>query len=248
MKKILISILILISFLSYSEVREIAPLGVNNEQSSTAITEAAENTDSQVAENVTKIYEYRPEILREIDRQIAIPANRGILKSLYAQYNNELNAYLESVSYNSDVIFFLANQYMMMNDYARANKIFSMDNRDLKNVFGAATTYRFMGKNEEAVQKYNEAISMNSSFSESYLGRALANRNMDNYDSAINDLNKYISMTSSLEGYAALGDIYFKLGRNKEAYNIVAAGLGKYPNSELLKTLMRGISKSGERN
>ena len=239
MKKMMFSLLFFLSVLSYSEIREIKPLEAETEKP----TEISEKT-----ETITRIYEYRPETLRAIDAQIATPGNRGSLKALYAQYDAELAKYLESVSYDSDIIFFLANQYVLMNNYERANKIFSMDNRDLKNVFGAATTYRFMGKNEEAVQKYNEAISLNSSFPENYLGRALANRNMDNYDSAINDLKKYISMTSSVEGYAALGDIYFKLNRGKEAYEIVAVGLGKYPNSELLKTLMRGISKSGERN
>lgn len=240
MKKILFSLFLALGILSYSEIKEIPPLESSQENK--------QEEKIEKREVVTQIYEYRPDVLRTIDAQIAIPGNRGNLKSLYAQYDNELNKYLESVGYNSDTIFFLANQYMLMNNYERANKIFSLDNRDLKNIFGAATTYRFMGKNEEAVQKYNEAISINSSFPESYLGRALANRNMDNYDSAINDLKNYISMTSAVEGYAALGDIYFKLGRGKEAYEIVAIGLRKYPNSELLKTLMRGISKSGERN
>lgn len=237
MKKVIFSLLLSLGILSYAEVREIPSLLGNSQE---------EKIEKK--ETISQIYEYRPDILRVIDAQIATPGNRGNLKALYAQYDTELNKYLESVGYNSDTIFFLGNQYMLMNNYERANRIFSLDNRDLKNVFGAATTYRFMGKNEEAVQKYNEAIAINSTFPESYLGRALANRNMDNYDSAINDLKKYISMTSSVEGYAALGDIYFKLGRGKEAYEIVAAGLGKYPDSELLKTLMRGISKSGERN
>lgn len=237
MKKVIFSLLLSLGILSYAEVREIPSLLGNSQE---------EKIEKK--ETISQIYEYRPDILRVIDTQIATPGNRGNLKALYAQYDTELNKYLESVGYNSDTIFFLGNQYMLMNNYERANRIFSLDNRDLKNVFGAATTYRFMGKNEEAVQKYNEAIAINSTFPESYLGRALANRNMDNYDSAINDLKKYISMTSSVEGYAALGDIYFKLGRGKEAYEIVAAGLGKYPDSELLKTLMRGISKSGERN
>lgn len=238
MKKIIFSLILSLGIFSYAEVREIPSLLENSQ----------EEKKIEKKETLTQIYEYRPDILRVIDAQIAIPGNRGNLKALYAQYDSELNKYLESVGYNSDTIFFLANQYMLMNNYERANKIFSLDNRDLKNVFGAATTYRFIGRNEEAVQKYNEAISINSSFAENYLGRALANRNMDNYDSAINDLKKYISMTSSVEGYAALGDIYFKLGRGKEAYEIVAIGLSKYHNSELLKTLMRGISKSGERN
>lgn len=45
---------------------------------------------------------------------------------------------------------------MLLNDYERANRIFLQDNRDLKNVFGAATTYRFMAKNDEAIKIFRE--------------------------------------------------------------------------------------------
>lgn len=259
MKRKIVSILLMLSLVSYvnanNSIREIEPLfeadknSVSQEISNSFQTSSSTEIQNKIQQpEVNQIYEYRPETLREIDKKIAVPANRGILKSLNAEYDKELLNYLESINYDSERIFFMANQYMMMNNYSKANKIFILDSRDLKNVFGAATTYRFMGKNMEAIQKYNEAISINSSFSESYLGRALANRNLDNYESAINDLKKYISMTSSMEGYAALGDIYFKLGRKKDAYDIVASGLNRYPDSELLKKLINGISKSGEEN
>lgn len=268
MRKIVISSLLIVSVLIYAneDIKEVESIFkadsiITSEQvenTGTAETiHKVETQENQISENseaetmnaeVKAVYEYRPASLRQLDAQMAIPANRGALKSLNAQYDAELMSYLESINFDSDRIFFMANQYMMMNNYAKANKIFLMDNKDLKNIFGAATIFRFMGKNSEAVHKYNEAISMDSSFAENYLGRALANRNLDNYDSAINDLKKYLSMTSSIEGYAALGDIYFKLNKGKEAYDIVAAGLSKYPDSILLKTLMNGISKSGERN
>lgn len=219
---------------SYSESIE-----ENNEN-----REIISTTSYIVTQSGKTIQEFRPHNLIEIDNQILNPANRGNLAALYAQYYDALRAYLESVSYDSNIVFFLANEYMLLNDYERANRIFLQDNRDLKNVFGAATTYRFMAKNDEAIQKYSEAISLNSNFAESYLGRALANRNMDNYDSAINDLTTYINMSGREEGYTALGDIYFKLGRKKEALNIVSSGLSKYPNSQLLNKLYNNISKN----
>lgn len=202
--------------------------------------------EEDITSNSKKIYEFRPEILIKLDKEIANPLNRGNLKNLFAEYDMELKNYLESVNYDSDTIFFLGNEYILLNNYERANKIFILDNKDFKNIFAAATTYRFMGKNEEAIQKYNEAISLNSAFAESYLGRALTNRNLDNYDSAINDLRTYISMTSSVEGYIALGDIYFQLGRNNDAMNIVSEGLAKYPNSNLLRLLAFNISQNGK--
>lgn len=256
MKKIIISCFFALSILSFSEqsgIREImGTFGNTNTTNTINTTSDSENLIEGVSEAsstetvVSRVYEHRPAILAQLDAQMAIPANRGNLGNLTAQYNKELMNYLEQINYDSDSIFFLANQYMMMHNYSRANKIFLMDNRDLKNVFGAATTYRFMGKNDEAVQKYNEAISIDSSFAENYLGRALANRNLDNYDSAINDLNRYISMTSAAEGYAALGDIYFKLGRRTEAYSVISTGINRNPNSETLKTLMRNITKNRE--
>ena len=118
------------------------------------------------------------------------------------------------------------------------------DNKDIKNVFGAATTYRFMGQNENAIQKYTEAISMNSNFAESYLGRGLANRNLDNYDSAVNDLQTYIAKTGAHDGYVALADVYFKMGKNKEAYNIASQGLVKYRDSRILRILANNILKN----
>ena len=171
-------------------------------------------------------------------------AGHSSVGQLNARYEQELNAYLEMYSYDSDRIFYLANEYMLLNNYHRANKIFLKDNKDIKNVFGAATTYRFMGQNENAIQKYTEAISMNPNFAESYLGRGLANRNLDNYDSAVNDLQTYISKTGAHDGYVALADVYFKMGKNKEAYNIASQGLAKYGDSRILRTLANNILKN----
>lgn len=261
MKKVLISLFVLLSAITFSEVKEIQMIGLSN----SILTEATKNDRlkkingnktsilkyeeaafqaGNTKEYVLGMREYRPQVLKNIDEKIAVPQNRGILKSLNREYDRELKNYLEMIAYNSEQIFFLANQYVMMNDYEKANMIFLMDSKDFKNIFGAATTYRFLGKNEEAVQKYSEAISRDGSFAESYLGRALANRNLDNYDSAIDDLKTYISMSGSLEGYLALGDIYFKLNKKNEAYNIVNKGLGKYPSSKLLRTLGSNIYKN----
>ena len=169
---------------------------------------------------------------------------RSSIIQLNARYEQELNAYLQSVSYNSDVIFYLANEYMMLNNYSRANKIFLKDNKDFKNVFGAATTYRFMGQHRNAIDKYNQAISMNSGFAESYLGRGLSYRNLNEYDNAVSDLKTYISKTGAHDGYVALADVYFKMGKNKEAYAIASQGIAKYGNSGILKVLANNILKN----
>ena len=253
MKKILISLFLIISVIGFSESdREI---GITAERNETTTTQTETSTESgtddggETVENPEQpkttagFYEYRPEILIQLDEQMK-NASRGSVGQLNAKYEQELNAYLEMYSYDSDRIFYLANEYMLLNNYHRANKIFLKDNKDIKNVFGAATTYRFMGQNENAIQKYTQAISMNPNFAESYLGRGLANRNLDNYDSAVNDLQIYISKTGAHDGYVALADVYFKMGKNKEAYGIASQGLAKYRDSKILRTLANNIYKN----
>ena len=253
MKKILISLFLIISVIGLSESdRE---TGITAERTEATATQTETSTESgtddggETVENPEQqkttagFYEYRPQILIQLDEQMK-GAGRGSIGQLNAKYEQELNAYLEMYSYDSDRIFYLANEYMLLNNYNRANKIFLKDNKDIKNVFGAATTYRFMGQNENAIQKYTEAISMNPNFAESYLGRGLANRNLDNYDSAVNDLQIYISKTGAHDGYVALADVYFKMGKNKEAYGIASQGLAKYRDSKILRTLANNIYKN----
>ena len=253
MKKILISLFLIISVIGLSESeRETGITAERKEASSTQTetsTESGTDDGGETVENPEKpkttagFYEYRPQILIQLDEQMK-GAGRGSVGQLNAKYEQELNAYLEMYSYDSDRIFYLANEYMLLNNYSRANKIFLKDNKDIKNVFGAATTYRFMGQNENAIQKYTQAISMNPGFAESYLGRGLANRNLDNYDSAVNDLQTYISRTGAHDGYVALADVYFKMGKNKEAYGVASQGLAKYKDSKILRTLANNIYKN----
>ena len=255
MKKIVISLFLIISVIGLSESdRETGITAERNETATTQI-EATNSSGSPIDDGGETVenpeqpkttagfYEYRPQILIQLDEQMK-SAGRGSVAQLNAKYEQELNAYLAMYSYDSDRIFYLANEYMLLNNYNRANKIFLKDNKDIKNVFGAATTYRFMGQNENAVQKYTQAISMNPGFAESYLGRGLANRNLDNYDSAVNDLQTYVSRTGAHDGYVALADVYFKMGKNKEAYSIASQGLAKYKDSRILRTLANNIYKN----
>ena len=259
MKKIMISLFILVSMLGFAErenegsaIREVPALG--NQGAAVENTGAVSGRgESQIPddggetvenpETPNEVSGVRPQSLIQLDEQMKKGTRSSIIQ-LNARYEQELNAYLESVSYNSDVIFYLANEYMMLNNYSRANKIFLKDNRDLKNVFGAATTYRFMGQHQNAIEKYNQAISINSGFAESYLGRGLSYRNLDEYDNAVSDLKTYISKTGAHDGYVALADVYFKMGKNKEAYAIASQGIAKYGNSGILRVLANNILKN----
>ena len=191
------------------------------------------------------IYEYRPVSLKTLDDKMDRERDRQRLKKLNAEYNDELVRYIESVGYNSNVVFQLGDQYFRMNYYDRANQIFSMDKSDIRNLFGAATTARFLGRNEEAISAYNEALEMNPAFYEAYLGRGIANRNLKNYDSALSDFGQYLGYQQDEYVYAGMGDIYMAQERYQEAKNILEKGRGFFPGSQVIRDLLIKVYAKG---
>lgn len=189
----------------------------------------------------TPIYEYRNDALKKIDDQMTKERDRQRLKKLNIQFEEALNEYIESTNRNSNVIFQLGDQYFRMNQLERAEKIFAIDKSDIRNVFGAATTARFLGKNQEAISRYNEVLNMNPSFYEAYLGRGIANRNLKNYDSAISDFREYLEYKQDEYVYAGIGDIYMATDRYAEAKNILEQGRGLFPNSKILRELLSKV-------
>ena len=187
------------------------------------------------------IYEYRNDALKKIDDQITKERDRQRLKKLNIQFEEALNEYIESTNRNSNVIFQLGDQYFRMNQLERAEKIFAIDKSDIRNVFGAATTARFLGKNQEAISRYDEVLNMNPSFYEAYLGRGIANRNLKNYDSAISDFREYLEYKQDEYVYAGIGDIYMATDRYAEAKNILEQGRGLFPNSKILRELLSKV-------
>lgn len=187
------------------------------------------------------IYEYRSETLKRLDEQMNNERDRNRLKKLNTQYEIALNEYIESTNRNSNVIFQLGDQYFRMNQLERAEKIFSMDNKDIRNLFGSATSLRFLGKNQEAISKYNEVLDINPSFYEAYLGRGIANRNLKNYDSAISDFREYLEYKKDEYVYAGIGDIYMATDRYVEAKTILEQGRATFPNSKVLRELLSKV-------
>ena len=187
------------------------------------------------------IYEYRNDTLKKIDDQMTKERDRQRLKKLNIQFEEALNEYIESTNRNSNVIFQLGDQYFRMNQLERAEKIFAIDKSDIRNLFGAATTARFLGKNQEAISRYNEVLNMNPSFYEAYLGRGIANRNLKNYDSAISDFREYLEYKQDEYVYAGIGDIYMATDRYAEAKNILEQGRGLFPNSKILRELLSKV-------
>ena len=186
----------------------------------------------------TPIYEYRNTALKSIDAKMDAEKDREKLKRLDIEFETELKNYIDSVNENPEVIFQLGNQYFRMNQYDRARKIFSMDKSDIKNIFGAATTARFLEKYEEAISLYNDVLNMNPSFYDAYLGRGIAYRNLGNYDSALSDFNQYLSYKQDEYVYAGMGDIYMATEKYTEARNILEKGRSLYPGSKIIRELL----------
>lgn len=191
-----------------------------------------------IGTEITPIYEYRPDVLKTIEEKMDRERDREKLKKLNSEYETELVNYIESTGRDSNVIFHLGDQYFRMNYYERARQIFSMDKNDIRNLFGAATTARFLGKNEEAISAYNEILSMNPNFYEAYLGRGMANRNLKNYDIALSDFGQYLTYNQDEYVYAGMGDIYMVQGRYQDARNILERGRNIYPNSKVIRELL----------
>lgn len=130
------------------------------------------------------------------------------------------------------------NQLFLAKKYEQANRVFKTDLGNIKSLFGAATTARFLGRYPEAIQSYTQVLSMSAGMAEAYLGRAISYRNSFQYEQAIADFKQYLSLTQAEAGYIGLGDSYMAMKRYPEAQAILSQGSAKYPSSSLLKQML----------
>lgn len=163
------------------------------------------------------------------------------LEPVYEEINSWLDAVTGEKEATEEVFqtaFQKGNHFFIEKQYEKANQAFKSDFSDFKNIFGAATTDRFLGRHTLAIQEYSQVLTSNGNFSEAYLGRALSYRDSGNYEAAVGDFKQYISLTQAEAGYIGLGDTYMAMGRFSEAQAILAQGANKYPTSNLLKKML----------
>ncbi|MGL4789184.1 MAG: tetratricopeptide repeat protein, partial [Cetobacterium sp.] len=152
--------------------------------------------------------EERPAQIQNLEAQIAREDDRDKAAVLIKEYERYFKSYLSSISSNENSIFYLGDQYFRNRKYERAAQIFSSNIDSSRNLFGAATSYRFIGDYNKAVDFYSVAITIEPSMKEAYLGRGLAYRNLGRYNKAVEDIQIYMNYSPSVEGFLALGDIY----------------------------------------
>lgn len=180
----------------------------------------------------------RWEKIKELDKKISFDKNKENLEKNYKKYVEEFNIYLEYIKQDSEELFKVGDYYFKDGRYEKAYEVFSQDNTNLKNVFGAATTARFLSEYDKSLKLYTQAISMAPDFYESYLGRGIVNRNIKNYSEAIEDFKKYMEYKKDEAVYTGLGDVYMVTGNYQEAKKVLEVARNRYPNSKVIKDML----------
>lgn len=180
----------------------------------------------------------RWEKIKELDKKISFDKNKENLEKNYKKYVEEFNIYLEYIKQDSEELFKVGDYYFKDGRYEKAYEVFSQDNTNLKNVFGAATTARFLSEYDKSLKLYTQAINMAPDFYESYLGRGIVNRNIKNYSEAIEDLKKYMEYKKDEAVYTGLGDLYMVTGNYQEAKKVLEVARNRYPNSKVIKDML----------
>ena len=176
--------------------------------------------------------------IKELDKKISFDKNKENLEKNYKKYVEEFNIYLEYIKQDSEELFKVGDYYFKDGRYEKAYEVFSQDNTNLKNVFGAATTVRFLSEYDKSLKLYTQAINMAPDFYESYLGRGIVNRNIKNYSEAIEDFKKYMEYKKDEAVYTGLGDVYMVTGNYQEAKKVLEVARNRYPNSKVIKDML----------
>lgn len=176
--------------------------------------------------------------IKELDKKISFDKNKENLEKNYKKYVEEFNIYLEYIKQDSEELFKVGDYYFKDGRYEKAYEVFSQDNTNLKNVFGAATTARFLSEYDKSLKLYTQAINMAPDFYESYLGRGIVNRNIKSYSEAIEDFKKYMEYKKDEAVYTGLGDLYMVTGNYQEAKKVLEVARNRYPNSKVIKDML----------
>lgn len=176
--------------------------------------------------------------IKELDKKISFDKNKENLEKNYKKYVEEFNIYLEYIKQDSEELFKVGDYYFKDGRYEKAYEVFSQDNTNLKNVFGAATTARFLSEYDKSLKLYTQAINMAPDFYESYLGRGIVNRNIKSYSEAIEDFKKYMEYKKDEAVYTGLGDVYMVTGNYQEAKKVLEVARNRYPNSKVIKDML----------
>ena len=153
------------------------------------------------------------------------------------KYFEEYEEYLKKSHYsNSEDIYSLGRIYMNDKSFERAYNVFKRErNNDYRNLFGAATTARFLGRYDTAITYYGKLLREKPDFYRGYLGLGATYQLKKNYDKAILNFKKYLTYQEDENVYVTMANIYMAQEEYGKAKDILEDGQVKFPNSTRIR-------------
>ncbi len=180
----------------------------------------------------------RPATMGTIEDIVDYELVRERAAAMLEYYNEFFETYLDTISFDATRIYDLGNYYFKNRKYEKAIAVFSKNTELPENLFGLATSQRFLGKTSVAITNYTKIIDLKPSLAEPYLGRGICYRDQGKYREALADFLKYKSMRNTEEAYAALGNIYLLRKDYSNAKFVLNDGKMLYPSSEVINNLL----------
>jgi len=203
------------------------------------------STSNSTAKKAEKKYPGDARIVYEriltIDKLIANETKSQWRKGKYREeYYEVYEGYLEMTDYSdSSRVFELGNKYFIDDLYEKARNIFLKDrNGDIKNLFGAATTTRFLGEYRKSVGLYTKVLNADPEFYEAYLGRGSAYQLSGDLNRGIKDMEKYLEYKKDVDVYIAIANMYMSLERYSSAKSVLERASSNYPGSQEVRDLL----------
>ena len=185
-----------------------------------------------------------------IRKMMADKEKTGWKKNRYEkEYYEMFEKYLAKIEYaDSDKIFELGSIYFNNNLYEKSRDIFIKEkNHDERNLFGAATTYRFLGDYRKAALVYGQILQVNPEFYEAYLGRGASYQQLGDYGRAAKDFEIYLEYEKDINLYIGLANMYINMERYTSAKEILEKAQKDYPASVDIKSLLIEVYSKIER-
>lgn len=156
------------------------------------------------------------------------------------EYYQVYERYLQMTNYSeSERVFDLGNKYFIDDLYEKSNKVFLMDrNGDIKNLFGAATTSRFLGDYRRSIGLYTRVLEADPNFYEAYLGRGNAYQLAGDLNKGIGDMEKYLQYKKDPDVYLAIANMYMSLERYSSAKSVLERASGEFPSSQEIRSML----------
>ncbi len=156
------------------------------------------------------------------------------------EYYEIYEGYLEMTDYSdSNKVFELGNRYFTDDLYEKARNVFLKDrNGDIRNLFGAATTTRFLGEYRKSAGLYTRVLNEDPDFYEAYLGRGSAYQLAGDLEKGIKDMERYLEYKKNVDVYIAIANMYMSLERYSSAKSVLERASGNYPGSQEVRNLL----------